>query len=99
MTNKMTTNNTIQEAIKMINSHDWYWMMADYGYEAHYNAAKASMRSFVSLVKTIDNINVREALRNLWKLHYEHARNSINGHDTENYEGRKTELMNIALAA
>ena len=95
----VTTANIINEALSILRNHDWYWMMADYGYEAKYNAAKASMRSFVSLVKTIDNNNVRDALRNLWMLHYEHARNSINGHDTENYEARKTELVNMALAA
>lgn len=95
----MSTRNTIEKAIQMINSHDWFWMMCDYGYETNYSAAKAGMRSFVALIKTIDNTTAREALKNLWLLHYEHAHNSINGRETEAYEGRKDELMKIALAA
>ena len=93
----MTTNN-IAEAIKMIDSHDWYWMMADCGYIENSRSAEAHMRRFVEMVATIDNAVIREALRNLWKLHYEHAHNTINGKETENYESRKKELLNIALA-
>lgn len=93
----MTTNN-VQEALQMINSHDWYWMMADYGYIENSRSAEAHMRRFVAMVATINNAVVREALRNLWKLHYEHAHNSINGKETENYEGRRNELMEIVLA-
>ena len=62
------TRNSILEAIKMIESHDWNWRYADYGYDRRYNAAKASMQAFVKLVKTIDNAVVRDTLRNMWMM-------------------------------
>ena len=89
----------INEAIEMVKHHDWYWMMEDYGYIENSNRAEAHMRRFVRLVATIDNANVREALRNLWTLDYDHAHDNIAGRETENYECRRNELLNIALAA
>ena len=94
----MTRNSNIQEALKMIDSHDWYWMMSDYGYERNYNAAKAGMRAFVRLIATIEDNNVRESLKALWMLQHENAHDSINGRQTKNYEARKAELM-TAIAA
>ena len=64
----MKPNSYINEAINMIEHHDWSWRMADYGYESRYNAAKANMKAFVKLVKTIDNAEVRVTLRNMWVL-------------------------------
>ena len=94
----MTQNSTIQEALKRINNHDWYWRMSDYGYEQNYNAAKADMKEFVKLLAIIENQDVRESLKALWLLHHEDARNSINGKKTENYEARKAELMTTLAA-
>lgn len=64
----MKQSNNINEAINMIEHHDWNWRMADYGYESRYNSAKANMKAFVKLVKTIDNAEVRETLRKMWVL-------------------------------
>ncbi len=90
----MEQNNKIQEALEIINHHDWFWMMVEYGYEASYNSAKASMRSFVALVKTIDNETIREALKALWMLRFNAARNN------EDNKAKEEELMNtLALAA
>ena len=94
----MTTSNNIEEALNLLNGHDWYWRMADCNFTAHYNAAKATMREFVETVSKIDDAVVREALRNLWKLNYEHASNEVNGVETVNYESRKEEFMK-AIAA
>ncbi len=93
----MTQNTTIQEALNMIDRFDWYWRMADSGYDWRYNAAKAGMRKFVALVSTIDNEIVKKALRNLWTLKFEEARDAVNGKDTDNSE-KKNEYM-AALAA
>ena len=94
----MTQSNNIQEAIQMINRHDWYWMMSE-EYTRSYNAAKASMKAFVALVNTISNETIREALRALWVLHFNNARNAING-KVEDTTAKEAELMNtIALAA
>lgn len=71
----MTTNTNIQEAIKMIENHDWNWRYADYGYDSRYNTAKADMKAFVKLVKTIDNADVRETLRNMWVLVFNNKMN------------------------
>ena len=94
----MATNNNIAEALNIMNAHDWYWRMADCNFTAHYNTAKATMKEFVETVNQIENPVVREALRNLWKLNYEHASNEVNGKTTENYESRKADLMK-AIAA
>ncbi len=93
----MTQNTTIQEALNMIDRFDWYWRMADSGYDWRYNAAKAGMRKFVALVSTIDNEIVKKALRNLWTLQFEEARHAMNGKNTDNSE-KKNEYM-AALAA
>ncbi len=95
--NKMRQDN-ISEAISMIENNDWYWRMCDTNFTVNYDAAKCRMRRFVATVSTIEDAVVREALRNLWKLHYENASNAVNGKATENYESRKAELMK-ALAA
>lgn len=81
----METNNNIQEAIKMIESHDWNWRYADYGYDSRFNAAKASMKNFVKFVKTIENNRIRETLRNMWMLVY-HSK-------MEEYSVCKNELL------
>lgn len=93
----MTQKSSIQEALQMIDHHDWYWMMSE-EYTRSYNSAKASMKAFVALVSTITNETVREALKALWMLRYNNARNAINGGDTDT--SKEAELMNtIALAA
>ena len=93
-------NTNIKEDITMIDNHDWFWRMADYGYEQNYNAAKAGMRRFVKFVNTIDNASVREMLRSLWTLRWEEAKNDINGRSNEENQAKQEELMNaLALVA
>ncbi len=90
------TQNNISEALEMIQSHDWYWMMSE-EYTRSYNAARASMKAFVATVNTIADASVREALRALWTLKYNNARNAVNGKEEDIKD--ETELMNkIALA-
>lgn len=86
----MTTSNNIQEAIKMIEHHDWNWRYADYGYEAHYDAAKADMKAFVKFVKSIEIAEVRETLRNMWTL--------VFNDKMDEYRTRKAELLNAYAA-
>ena len=86
----MEQNNNIQEAIKMIEHHDWNWRYADYGYEAHYNAAKADMKAFVKFVNGIEITEVRETLRNMWTLVF-HGK-------MDEYKTRKAELLNAYAA-
>ena len=94
----MTTYNNITEALNIMNAHDWYWMMSE-EYTRCYNAAKASMKRFVAVVNAIDNAAIRESLKALWMLRYNHARNAINGkHDDDS--AREQELMDtLAFAA
>ena len=80
----------IQEAIEMIEHHDWNWRYADYGYESRYDAARRSMKNFVQLVKTIENDKVRETLRNMWMLVYYSK--------MEDYNTCKDELLNAYAA-
>ena len=88
----MTQNGNIQEALNMINRFDWYWRMADSGFDWRYESAKAGMREFVAFVNTFNNEIVRTALRNLWTLAFEEARDAVNGHDTDN-TAKRNEYM------
>ena len=89
----MRQTNDIQEAIQMIENHDWFWMMADYGYEQNRNSAQTHMKSFVKLVASIADASVREMLRDLWTLRWEAARNTINGKYNENNQAKQEELI------
>jgi len=88
----MNQSDKIHEALQMIDHHDWYWMMSE-EYTRSYNAARASMRAFVATLKTITNESTREALRNLWLVRYDYARDAINGKQT-NTTAKEAELMN-----
>lgn len=92
----MTQNNNISEALEMIKSHDWYWMMSE-EYTRSYNTAKASMRAFVATVNTITDASIREALKALWVLKSENARKAINGKE-EDKQGEANLMNKIALA-
>lgn len=88
----MTQNNKIEEAIKMIEAHDWFWMMAE-EFTRYYNNAKASMKSFVKFVNTIEDKVVREQLRALWVLYYDNANAAINGKEFNGFETKKAEIL------
>ena len=89
---------TINEALKIMNGHDWYYPMEDYNYIANSNAAKASMRRFVAKVNEIADSTIREALRNLWIENYNEARAEMNGKSTEGFAERKESLMKVIAA-
>lgn len=94
----MITNSNIAEALNIMNSHDWYWMMSE-EYTRCYNAAKASMRHFVKVVNAIDNAAIRESLKALWMLRYNNARNAINGQNEDNTAKEQELMSTLALAA
>ena len=94
----MTQSSSIQEALQMIDHHDWYWMMSE-EYTRSYNAAKAYMKAFVALVSTITDATIREALKALWMLRYNKARNAINGKATDTTNEEAELMSTIALAA
>ena len=88
----MTQDNKIQEAIKMIETHDWYWQMAE-EFTRHYNNAKASMKHFVKFVNKIEEKAVREQLRALWMLYFDNANAAINGKEFNGFETKKAEIL------
>lgn len=77
----MTTNNNINEALKIYNYRDWTWQMADDNFSGRCRNAKAEMREFVSLVNSINDAEVREALRHMWTLRYQELQAAYNGED------------------
>lgn len=89
----MTT--TINEALNIMDRHNWYYPMEDSNYFANSNAAKASMKRFVAKVNEITDSVIREALRNLWISKYNESRDAMNGNSTNGYAERQNELMNI----
>lgn len=84
----------IQKALKMIDSFDWFWSMAD---EWRYDSAKAGMRRFVALVNTIEDEDVRKALRGLWSLRYEETSSIISGRNV-NVSEQSNEYMAVLAA-
>lgn len=66
----MEENSNITKALNILNYRDWTWEMADDNYRGRFNAAKAEMKEFVSLVNGIEDTEVRGALRRLWMLKY-----------------------------
>ena len=67
-----TTANKIEKALSLLNSHDWYWAMADYTNPAYGNAY-GSMRAFVEVVATIADSTIVKALRDLWTATYNYV--------------------------
>ena len=68
----MATIDIIKRALSILNSHDFYYMMADYGYEKAERSAKASMKYFVEVTNTLPS-DLREMMRNLWIAAYEYC--------------------------
>lgn len=90
----------IAKALNILKGHDFYWFMADFAYtDGTRDNAQASMRYFVKVVAQIENSNIREALRNLWTLYCEKARARVNGQNTDNFNSKEEELMNIIAVA
>ncbi|ALK84080.1 hypothetical protein BvMPK_1473 [Phocaeicola vulgatus] len=86
--NDMTTAEIINQAVKMINEHDFFWCYADYEATAR-EAARGHMAAFVELinkvsaeVRFVELINkvsaeVREALKDLWMARHEWAKKNM----------------------
>ena len=85
-----TTVNKIEEALSILNNHDWYWMMCDSN--SAYGYARGSMRAFVELVATINDATIVKALRDLWTANYEYVHSKS---DKETFKAKEAELMSI----
>ena len=55
------------------------------------------MRNFVELVSTIENSNIRQALRNLWTLKFEETRGTICGGSADT-SAKRNEYMAVLAA-
>lgn len=91
MTTAETTQQKIEKALSIMESHDWYWCMADCTNPAYGNAY-GSMRAFVELVATINDNTIVKALRDLWKATYEFVHEKT---DKETFKAKEAELMGI----
>lgn len=93
----ITSTNKIEQALAILDSQDWTWMMAEYTNPA-YGQAKASMRAFVDLVASIKDSVIVKALRELWIATYTYAHKTM-FHENEEaktiYETTKAHLMAI----
>ena len=95
----MATMETIYKALETMKNHDWWWMMADYTHPS-IDYARGNMRYFVELVATINDINLRKALRDLWVATYENVHANLfvkNEEANKQFEIKKAELMAIIL--
>lgn len=73
--NDMTTAEIINQAVKMINEHDFFWFYADYEAAAR-EAARGHMVAFVELINKVST-EVRKALKDLWMARYEWAKKNM----------------------
>lgn len=86
----------IERALNILNHRDWYYMMADYGYDRRRENAKAEMKEYVALCNGVEDTNIKNALRALWILKYNECRDNINGCcDDEKYASEKAKLMKV----
>ena len=91
-----TTADKIEQALSLMNSHDWYWMMSDSN-SAH-GYACGSMRAFVELVATIEDCTIVKALRDLWVATYNYVHATMWSSDDKaktEFKTQETELMSI----
>ena len=91
-----TTINKIEQALQILNAQDWYWMMCDSN--SAYGQAKATMRAFVEVVKSIKDSTIVKALRDLWTATYTYAHKTMFRENEEAkavYETTKEQLMAI----
>ena len=90
----MAQDSKIQKALDMIDNYDWFWSMSD---AWRYDSARAGMRRFVTLVNTIEDEDVRRALRGLWTLRYEETSSIISGRNI-NVSEQRNEYMAVLAA-
>lgn len=68
----MTTTETIRQALSILKTHDFYYMMVESGYDKAKSRARASMKHFVEVTNTLPS-ELRELMRNLWIATYEYC--------------------------
>lgn len=67
----MTTTETIRQALSILKTHDFYYMMVESGYDKAKSRAIASMKHFVEVTNTLPS-DLRQLMRNLWIAAYEY---------------------------
>ena len=95
-----TTANKIEQALSLMNSHDWYWMMSDSN--SAYGYACGTMRAFVELVASIEDSTVVKALRDLWVVTYNYVHATMFGSNDKakaEFKAQEAELMSIIRPA
>ena len=92
-----TTTQKIEKALSIMQTHDWYWCMADYTNPAYGNAY-GSMRCFVELVATINDNVIVKALRDLWMATYNYVHATMfssNDKAKAEFKAKEAELMAV----
>lgn len=66
-------NDLIEKAINLINSHDWYWMMSDYGYNENFKKAENHRNQFAKVLSSINDNAIYTTLKNMWIANWDLA--------------------------
>jgi len=98
----MNTTETIDKALKVLNNQDWYWYLSDYQEAEMKDKAYNTMRKFVELAASINDVSIRKALRELWTVTYNYMGlssplSSPTDKQTNEYNNHKAELMAVIL--
>ena len=86
-----TTQQKIEKALRILEGHNWYWMMEE-AFCVPRNHAHGNMRAYVKLAASIGDRTTSQALRDLWTVTYKYTWKRIGKAD---YEAMKKELMGI----
>ena len=105
MATAININETINEALTILNTYDWWWSLgSDYAYmNGTRNAMRMKMRKYVELASKCGE-TICNALRELWSATYNLAHKdwmfrSATADDKAQYEAKKAELMAIIQSA
>jgi len=60
----------IEKAVKLINTHDWYWKMCDYGYNENLKQAESHRNQFSKVLSSINDIQIYSTLKEMWIANY-----------------------------
>jgi hypothetical protein len=83
----------IANAINMINNHDWYWMMCDYGYNENFKQAENHRNQFAKVINSINDLQIYSTLKNMWIANYNLAAAFRTNGNVSTY---KSEIENLS---
>ena len=93
----MTQTEIIDEALRTLKDHDWFWFMSDTQHPA-YDRATGSEQYYAKLTQAVADAHMAWALRELWNVTADYMAGAVRGHTTRDrymFNARRGELTAI----